>query len=106
MNLLEILKGELGIGGGVCVLDLGVPRRSTGGILVLIFQSWTYASYLVALKHLTKLLPHPVGIFFMGSVFGCIFLLLISTPQFVAIDWTEVPASGARTHQPYTLHPE
>ena len=43
----------------------------TGGILVLLFQNWTYAAYLVSLKHIMHSLPFPVGVYF-GACAPCV----------------------------------
>jgi drug/metabolite transporter (DMT)-like permease len=43
----------------------------TGGILVLLFQNWTYAAYLVSLKQIMKSLPFPVGIYFGALTSSC-----------------------------------
>ena len=65
---------------------------------MLIFQNWTYASYLVALKYIMKRLPYPVGIFFCGSAVGCAFLLLMGAPQLAQIEWSQVPREGTHSH--------
>lgn len=75
----------------------------TGGILVLLFQNWTYATYLVSLKQIMKGLPFPVGIYF-GALCPCEALVVHAestlcvhrTPRCHASPQTTVGCAGAR----------
>ena len=96
-SFLKAMGIALSVGGALVLLgvwSLDFQDSPTAGTLVMVFQTSSYAAFLVALSRFLRRVPRPFAAFFYCSLAGLTVCGALAVRPFLRTSWRHVPTTA------------